>query len=137
MATTSAKKPTSKPIEHVVIIIKENHCFDNYFGTFPGANGAKLERSPNPPPQDPNHRHDAWLTRKTTAVRQQFVEQDVPAYFAYARQFTLATTISRMSLDLPHRTISCLSPPIPRSSSIRRGIGCRWALHYSICCLFP
>jgi phospholipase C len=87
--TTTAKKPTSKPLEHVVIFIKENHCFDNYFGTFPGANGAKLERSPNPPPQDPNHRHDAWLTRKTTAVRQQFVEQDVPAYFAYARQFTL------------------------------------------------
>jgi phospholipase C len=24
-------------IEHVVIIVKENHTFDNYFGTFPGA----------------------------------------------------------------------------------------------------
>lgn len=24
------------PIEHVVIIVKENHTFDNYFGTFPG-----------------------------------------------------------------------------------------------------
>ncbi len=80
---------TRNPIEHVVILIKENHCFDNYFGTFPGANGAKLKRAPNPPPQDPNHRHDAWLTRKTTAVRQQFVEQDISAYFAYARQFTL------------------------------------------------
>ncbi len=29
------------------------------------------------------------MTRKTTAVRQQFVQQDIPAYFAYARQFTL------------------------------------------------
>ena len=28
------------PIKHVVIIIKENRSFDNYFGTFPGANGA-------------------------------------------------------------------------------------------------
>lgn len=27
-------------IQHVVIIIKENHSFDNYFGRFPGANGA-------------------------------------------------------------------------------------------------
>ena len=26
----------SNPIQHVVLIIKENHCFDNYFGTFPG-----------------------------------------------------------------------------------------------------
>jgi phospholipase C len=27
------------PIQHVVIIVQENHSFDNYFGTFPGANG--------------------------------------------------------------------------------------------------
>ncbi len=27
------------PIEHVAIIVKENQTFDNYFGTFPGANG--------------------------------------------------------------------------------------------------
>jgi len=76
-------------VENVVFIIKENHCFDNYFGTFPGANGATYPRSPNPPPHDPNHEHSAWLTRKTTAVQAQFVEQDIPAYFAYARQFTL------------------------------------------------
>src|SRR6266446_8464095 len=82
------KKP-KRPIEHVVIIVKENHGFDNYFGTFPGANGATLPRSSNPPHQDPSHSHGAWLTRKTTAVREQFVEQDIPAYFAYARQFTL------------------------------------------------
>jgi phospholipase C len=27
------------PFEHFVIIVQENHSFDNYFGTFPGANG--------------------------------------------------------------------------------------------------
>jgi hypothetical protein len=27
------------PIEHVVVLMQENHSFDNYFGTFPGANG--------------------------------------------------------------------------------------------------
>src|SRR6266436_9926436 len=80
---------TPTPIEHVVFIIKENHGFDNYFGTFPGTNGARLERSSNPPLQDPDHRHEAWLTRQTTATRQQFVEDDIPAYFAYTRQFTL------------------------------------------------
>jgi phospholipase C len=26
------------PIEHVVVIFKEKHCFDNYLGTFAGAN---------------------------------------------------------------------------------------------------
>jgi phospholipase C len=85
-------RPTAtgpSPIKHVVIIFKENHTFDNYFGTFPGANGITEPRSPNPPPRDPNHTHAAWLTRDTTSVRQQFVEQDIPAYFDYARKFTL------------------------------------------------
>ncbi len=27
------------PIKHVVVIVKENHTFDNYFGSFPGAEG--------------------------------------------------------------------------------------------------
>src|SRR5215470_14299266 len=60
-------------ISHVVVILKENHTFDNYFGTFPGANGVTLPRSPNPPHSDPNHTHAAWLTRATTSVRQQVV----------------------------------------------------------------
>jgi phospholipase C len=28
------------PIKHIVYILKENHTFDSYFGTFPGVNGA-------------------------------------------------------------------------------------------------
>jgi hypothetical protein len=36
--TGSAGAPAS-PIEHVVIIVKENQTFDNYFGTCPGAAG--------------------------------------------------------------------------------------------------
>ena len=79
----------SGKIAHVVIIVKENHCFDNYFGTFPRADGMTMPRSTNPPPRDPDHRHSAWLTRQTTSVRQQFVESDIPAYFAYARKFVI------------------------------------------------
>jgi len=30
-------------IDHVVVIVQENHTFDNYFGTFPGANGFDRE----------------------------------------------------------------------------------------------
>jgi phospholipase C len=29
---------TSK-IQHLIFVIQENHSFDNYFGTYPGANG--------------------------------------------------------------------------------------------------
>ena len=27
------------PIQHLVVLLQENHSFDNYFGTYPGANG--------------------------------------------------------------------------------------------------
>jgi phospholipase C len=30
---------SSSPIQHIVVILQENHSFDNYFGTFPGAKG--------------------------------------------------------------------------------------------------
>ncbi len=34
----SGEQPTS-PIEHFVVLMQENHSFDNYFGTYPGADG--------------------------------------------------------------------------------------------------
>jgi phospholipase C len=79
----------SSPIKHVVIIVKENHGYDNYFGAFPGGNSVAMAHSPNPPPADPNHRHAAWLTRDTTAPRVQFQQSDIPAYWQLASQFTL------------------------------------------------
>jgi phospholipase C len=78
-------------IGHVVIIVKENHAFDNHFGTFKGANGILLLRSSNPAPHDPDQRHPSSLTRKTTAVNAQFAGLDILAYFAYAREFTLCS----------------------------------------------
>jgi phospholipase C len=31
--------PTATPIKHFVTLMQENHTFDNYFGTYPGADG--------------------------------------------------------------------------------------------------
>src|SRR5215467_8761872 len=77
-------------IQNVIIIFKENHCFDNYFGTFPSVNGMVTDgHAENPPPHDYDHRHSAWLQRWEKAPRLQYTEDDIPAYFAYARQFTL------------------------------------------------
>jgi phospholipase C len=65
----------SNPIENVVIVVKENHSFDNYFGTFPGVNGASLPAAQDPPAGgDPRHDHVAWLERATGAVKQQYQE---------------------------------------------------------------
>jgi phospholipase C len=35
----AVKKTNTTPIRHVIIIMQENRSFDNYFGTYPGANG--------------------------------------------------------------------------------------------------
>ncbi len=113
------------PIEHVVIIVKENHTFDNYFGTFPGANGdATLAHASDPPPSDPPHDHAAWLRRATGAVRQQYFEPDIPAYFAYARQFTLCdnyfTEVASQSEPNHLMLIAADSPIIDNASSNRK-----------------
>jgi phospholipase C len=79
----------TSPIKHVVIIVKENHGYDNYFGTYPGGDGQTLPASPNPPPRDPDHRHAAWLTRDQTAPRVAFPQRDIPHYWGYADEFTL------------------------------------------------
>ncbi len=112
------------PIEHVVIIVKENHTFDNYFGTFPGANGdASLAHAPDPPPNDPPHDHAAWLNRAQGAVRQQYHEADLPAYFAYARAFTLCdnyfTEVASQSEPNHLMLIAAASPVIDNADAHR------------------
>jgi len=78
---------TNNPIEHIVIIFKENHTFDNYFGTFPGVSG--LQRVSDPPLSDHPHTHKAWLNRNNNPVKEQYIEADIPNYFALAKQFSL------------------------------------------------
>jgi len=111
------------PVEHVVIVIKENHTFDNYFGTFPGANGVTLPAASDPPPHDPPHDHAAWLNRAQDAVRQQYKESDIPAYFAYARQFTLCdnyfTEVASQSEPNHLMLIAVDSPVIDDTSASR------------------
>jgi phospholipase C len=59
------------PIKHVVVIFKENRSFDEYFGRFPGANGAttamkhdgtvvSLAESPDSLPNDIGHGQDSF-----------------------------------------------------------------------------
>jgi phospholipase C len=38
-APAAAASPPTTPIEHFVVLMQENHSFDNYFGTYPGADG--------------------------------------------------------------------------------------------------
>ena len=42
-APGNAGNPAKTPIQHLVVLMQENHTFDNYFGTYPGANGIKAD----------------------------------------------------------------------------------------------
>jgi len=74
-AGRAARMPgaATTPVEHVVIISKENRSFDEYFGQFPGANGATtglmhdgtvvpLAKTPDPMPNDIKHDTNAFNT---------------------------------------------------------------------------
>jgi len=108
-----------KKIKHIVFIVKENRTFDNYFGTFPGIDGAtsgtistgdviRLGPAPDQLPRDINHSfQSAVLAIDGGAMDKfdlipggnvngdflaytQYTESDLPNYFAYARNFVLA-----------------------------------------------
>ena len=105
--------PTPTPIKHVVVIVKENHTFDNYFGSFPGADGVASIMSTHgmiTPPHAPDrttrdlcHEHSCALTdlagnwesvqdatvNGDDLVYAQYGEADIPNYWQYARHFTL------------------------------------------------
>ena len=88
----------STPIQHVVIIMMENHTFDNFFGRFPGANGdSNLAHETNPMPSDYNHgsapAYAAIDGRKMDGFEKhafyQYTSTDIPTYWKYAKQFGL------------------------------------------------
>ena len=107
-ATRAADAPPT-PIRHVVVIVKENHSFDNYFGTFPGAEGTPaVKEAPDSTSRDLCHSHECalmewnhgkmngWPTVVGSNVGgdqlaySQYLEKDIPNYWQYARRFTLA-----------------------------------------------
>jgi phospholipase C len=116
--------PASELIQHVVIIVKENHTFDNYFGTFPGANGTVFPHAGDPI-QDPPHDHRAWLNRNGPkgAVHLQYTKTDIPTYWAYAQQYTLCdnyfTDVASQSEPNHLMLIAADSPIIDNASPNR------------------
>jgi phospholipase C len=62
---TAASGQASIPIEHFIFIIQENHSFDNYFGTFPNANGIPTGTVLADYPGGPRVHHP-FLSTKTT-----------------------------------------------------------------------
>jgi phospholipase C len=106
------------PIKHIVIIVKENRSFDNYFGLFPGADGtshalladgkvAPLGHTPDHTLLDLGHAGSSAVLAMNNGRMDQFDllpgsiqdgrdiadsqmrESDIPSYWHYAQHFTL------------------------------------------------
>ena len=104
------------PIKYIVVIVKENHTFDNYFTGFPGAESSKTAKLKNgtvitrakapdgPLAGDISHSHasavndydngkmDGFDTIVAAEPRRPFyyyAESQIPNYWAYARNFAL------------------------------------------------
>lgn len=88
----------SNYISHVVVIMMENHTFDNFFGQFPGANGMTMAPAPNPMQSDLDHSSPAFNAAMDGGAMDQFParsyvqysQSDIPNYWTYAQQFGLS-----------------------------------------------
>ena len=111
-------------VEHVVIIVKENHTFDNYFGGFPGANGKSIGAVPDPA-DDPRHDHETCLRalNGTGGVQASYSDTDIGAYWSYAREYTLCdnyfTDVASQSEPNHLYTFAAHSPIIDNASKSR------------------
>jgi phospholipase C len=117
-ATTAQLAALRDKIQHIVFIVKENRSFDNYFGTFPGAEGTttavistgeeiRLGHTPDVMPRDLGHEwedthmamDDGRMDRFDLVTGNvngdllsmtQHLDSDIPNYWNYAEHFALA-----------------------------------------------
>lgn len=113
----------ANPIQHVVVIVQENHTFDNYFGTFPGVSGVQND----PPGVNPFHlsgpilnmchsvdcarvaydggKMDGFLKAEGSNETFGYYDQrDIPYYWGLAENYTLFDNYftSMMGPSLPN-----------------------------------
>src|SRR5262249_42606829 len=108
-----------RKIQHIVYIIKENRTFDNYFGKFPGADGATsgtistgrvipLGQAPDRTPRDIDHSWQAALKAMDGGKMDQFdligggnQNGDFLAYTQYTEADIPIILLSRATLFWP------------------------------------
>src|SRR5438445_3620029 len=114
--TNTGPFPANIPLKHIVFIVKENRTFDNYFGRYPGADGATtgkvlggrtipLKTAPDVQPHDITHGFNAGilsidggkmdgfntiLDGTDLSGYDQFTRSQMPHYWAYADHYVLS-----------------------------------------------
>lgn len=138
-------------IEHVIFILQENRSFDNYFGTFPDADGfppstclpklpgssdcvAPFHMPKGQPVWDLDHgwesehaafdngRMDGFVyVHGTPYTMAYYDERDIPNYWAYARRFTLCDRF--FSSELAESLTNHLYSVAAQSGGLIQGAG--------------
>jgi phospholipase C len=140
-------------IQHTVVMVQENHTFDNYFGTFPGADGVTTGLTSNgltvPLTTMPDRYQadlcNAWdcaleavdggkmdrfdLISDGLSAYTQVTEEQIPNYWEYAQHFVLAdryfTSVHGPSLPNHLFTVAAQSGGvIDDQSAILSGVAC-------------
>jgi phospholipase C len=96
-AGASQPSPTT-PIKNVIMVMFENHTFDNFFGSFPNANGVQSGQAPDPLVSDILHSNCHCLTSFDQGKLDGFDsrgivsygQSDLPILWSYAEQFGLS-----------------------------------------------
>ena len=96
-AGASGSGPTT-PITNAIVVMFENHTFDNLFGAFPGANGVQKEAAPDPVWEDLDHSRCGYLEAfagghlngYNPAGTVSYRQSDIPIFWDYATSFGLS-----------------------------------------------
>ena len=95
-ALLAAPPATAAPFKRVVVVLRENHSFDNYFSGFPGADGQSTDPLCADNVADPPHNRKAALAGPSVprpdgmdSGRCHYAPSQLPRYWQWAREFTL------------------------------------------------
>jgi phospholipase C len=128
------------PIENFIFIVQENHSFDSYFGTFPGANGippgTALADFPGGPlvnfpflmtataiPHDLPH---GWLAARVdfdNGAMDGFMWGEYPTGYAYYGQGIPVPTPDPNLVKIQSRSLASPSPLVVQKSKVHKGKG--------------
>ena len=121
-------------IRHVIVIMEENHTFDNYFGAFPGAHGITEPAASNPAPHDIGHGGPRALAAIDGGKmdgfdplgKVQYKSSDIPVDWAYATHFGLGDDFftSAASSSTPNHLSMIASQTAGEGETVAGVTGC-------------
>jgi phospholipase C len=92
------------PIKHVIIVIQENRSFDNFFATFPGADGTTVGKAAAMPPSIASSCHDPITKAQTIPLTEVDLQgHGFPPSYHYQTDADLGHMYANFKIDFDNR----------------------------------